>query len=94
MLLLVKVDVSGKDKSGGNYDDQYRLKVGFRSVRVTSTQFLINGKPFYFNGVDKHEDADVSDVITFGTLYAQFYYTHILLCYIVLLHSWYTYIAV
>lgn len=26
---------------------------------MEGTQFLINGKPFYFHGVDKHEDADV-----------------------------------
>ena len=40
--------------------DQYRLKVGFRTVQVSGNEFLINGKPFYFHGVDKHEDADVS----------------------------------
>ena len=28
-------------------------------VTVEGTQFLINGKPFYFHGVDKHKDADV-----------------------------------
>ena len=40
--------------------DQYRLKVGFRTVQVSGNEFLINGKPFYFHGVDKHEDTDVS----------------------------------
>ena len=39
--------------------DYYRLAVGIRTVTVTDTEFLINGKPFYFHGVDKHEDADV-----------------------------------
>ena len=39
--------------------DQYRLKVGFRTIQVSGNEFLINGKPFYFHGVDKHEDADV-----------------------------------
>ncbi|KAL0194250.1 hypothetical protein M9458_012546, partial [Cirrhinus mrigala] len=41
--------------------DFYTLPVGIRTVRVTNTQFLINNKPFYFHGVNKHEDADVSD---------------------------------
>ena len=39
--------------------DYYRLAVGIRTVKVTETEFLINGKPFYFHGVGKHEDADV-----------------------------------
>ena len=39
--------------------DEYRLPVGIRTVEVTGTQFLINGKPFYFTGFGKHEDADV-----------------------------------
>uniref|UniRef100_A0A8B9TP04 Beta-glucuronidase n=1 Tax=Anas platyrhynchos TaxID=8839 RepID=A0A8B9TP04_ANAPL len=40
-------------------EDVYTLPVGIRTVHVTSTQFLINGKPFYFHGVNKHEDADI-----------------------------------
>lgn len=47
------------DESGA-YADIYTLPVGIRTVRVTSTQFLINSKPFYFHGVNKHEDSDVS----------------------------------
>uniref|UniRef100_A0A671TPH4 Beta-glucuronidase n=1 Tax=Sparus aurata TaxID=8175 RepID=A0A671TPH4_SPAAU len=39
--------------------DMYTLPVGIRSVAVTSTQFLINDKPFYFHGVNKHEDSDI-----------------------------------
>uniref|UniRef100_A0A8C2A7M6 Beta-glucuronidase n=1 Tax=Cyprinus carpio TaxID=7962 RepID=A0A8C2A7M6_CYPCA len=39
--------------------DVYTLPVGIRTVKVTSTQFLINNKPFYFHGVNKHEDADI-----------------------------------
>ena len=50
--------------------DMYRLAVGIRTVEVTETQFLINGKPFYFTGFDKHEDADVSAV-----------HLHMLICY-------------
>ncbi|MCJ8748570.1 hypothetical protein PDJAM_G00166330 [Pangasius djambal] len=39
--------------------DYYTLLVGIRTVSVTTTQFLINSKPFYFHGVNKHEDADI-----------------------------------
>ena len=42
--------------------DEYRLPVGIRTVEVTGNQFLINGKPFYFTGFGKHEDADVRDL--------------------------------
>ncbi|XP_037543361.1 beta-glucuronidase-like [Nematolebias whitei] len=40
-------------------EDVYTLPVGIRTVKVTSTQFLINNKPFYFHGVNKHEDSDI-----------------------------------
>ena len=40
--------------------DYYRLPVGIRTVEVQDVKFLINGKPFYFLGFGKHEDADVS----------------------------------
>lgn len=44
----------------GDGEDVYALPIGIRTVEVTSTQFLINNKPFYFHGVNKHEDSDVS----------------------------------
>uniref|UniRef100_A0A8C5LQI2 Beta-glucuronidase n=1 Tax=Leptobrachium leishanense TaxID=445787 RepID=A0A8C5LQI2_9ANUR len=52
--LEVKVD-------GGStaFMDIYTLPVGIRTVKVSDVQFLINGKPFYFHGVNKHEDYDV-----------------------------------
>ncbi|XP_008583239.1 PREDICTED: beta-glucuronidase [Galeopterus variegatus] len=43
----------------GPMSDFYTLPVGIRTVAVTENQFLINGKPFYFHGVNKHEDADI-----------------------------------
>lgn len=46
--------------AAGSVSDFYTLPVGIRTVAVTEHQFLINGKPFYFHGVNKHEDADVS----------------------------------
>lgn len=42
-----------------NIVDIYRLPIGIRTVKVTKTQFLINGKPFYFKGFGKHEDSDI-----------------------------------
>ncbi|KAM9004897.1 beta-glucuronidase isoform X2 [Sarcophilus harrisii] len=43
----------------GIVSDVYTLPVGIRTVQVVNSRFLINGKPFYFHGVNKHEDADV-----------------------------------
>ncbi|KAM7147357.1 beta-glucuronidase isoform 2-T2 [Molossus nigricans] len=45
--------------AAGSVSDVYTLPVGIRTVAVTGSQFLINGSPFYFHGVNKHEDADV-----------------------------------
>ncbi|KFZ08910.1 hypothetical protein V501_05777 [Pseudogymnoascus sp. VKM F-4519 (FW-2642)] len=39
--------------------DTYNLATGIRTVVVKNTQFLINGKPFYFTGFGKHEDTNV-----------------------------------
>ncbi|PVD31515.1 hypothetical protein C0Q70_06928 [Pomacea canaliculata] len=39
--------------------DIYRQPFGVRTVAVTDTQLLINGRPFYCLGVGKHEDADI-----------------------------------
>lgn len=40
-------------------EDEYEECFGIRSVEIKDTQFLINGKPFYFKGFGKHEDSDV-----------------------------------
>ncbi|NLF40670.1 beta-glucuronidase [bacterium] len=45
--------------NGGSVEDVYRLSVGIRTVAVKGGRFLINGAPFYFKGVCKHEDADI-----------------------------------
>ncbi|XP_036081513.1 beta-glucuronidase isoform X2 [Rousettus aegyptiacus] len=47
------------ETASGPVSDFYTLPVGIRTVAVTESQFLINGKPFYFHGVNKHEDADI-----------------------------------
>lgn len=36
--------------------DRYTEKVGVRTVEVRGTDFLINGRPFYFRGFGMHED--------------------------------------
>jgi beta-glucuronidase len=45
--------------AGGQLLDTYWLHVGVRTVQIKGKQFLINGKPFYFKGFGKHEDADI-----------------------------------
>ncbi|MEO8615007.1 MAG: beta-glucuronidase, partial [Luteolibacter sp.] len=45
--------------SGGEPSDIYREQFGVRTIEVTETEFLINGKPFYFQGCCKHEDMDI-----------------------------------
>ncbi|XP_040280718.1 beta-glucuronidase [Bufo bufo] len=47
------------DTDNGVCEDVYTLPVGIRTVQVSGQQFLINGKPFYFHGVNKHEDYDI-----------------------------------
>ncbi|NLW12923.1 MAG: beta-glucuronidase [Trueperella sp.] len=37
-------------------DDVYPQRFGVRTVEVKDSQFLINGKPFYFRGYGRHED--------------------------------------
>lgn len=44
---------------GDDLLDSYPLDVGIRTVEVRGTEFLINGKPFYFTGFGKHEDSPV-----------------------------------
>ncbi len=40
-------------------EDSYSEPFGVRTVSVRGTEFLINGKPFYFKGFGKHEDAAI-----------------------------------
>ncbi|KAM4726546.1 beta-glucuronidase [Anableps anableps] len=57
-LYSLEVRLQAANESS-TYEDVYTLPVGIRTVDVTSTQFFINNKPFYFHGVNKHEDADI-----------------------------------
>ncbi|PFG41237.1 beta-glucuronidase [Georgenia soli] len=47
------IEVLGAD---GALVDTYTQKVGIRTVEVRGTEFLINGRPFYFRGFGMHED--------------------------------------
>jgi beta-glucuronidase len=40
----------------GTVLDAYEQRFGIRSVEVRGTEFLINGRPFYFKGFGMHED--------------------------------------
>ncbi|KAJ8266341.1 hypothetical protein GJAV_G00129290 [Gymnothorax javanicus] len=56
---LYSLEVQARAENGSSqYEDFYTLPVGIRTVQVTKSQFLINNKPFYFHGVNKHEDSD------------------------------------
>ncbi|KAM5179422.1 beta-glucuronidase [Mantella aurantiaca] len=47
------------DTDSGHIEDLYILHVGIRTIHISGQKFLINGKPFYFHGVNKHEDYDI-----------------------------------
>lgn len=47
----------GGAESSSRIIDAYRQTFGIRTVEVSGTTFLINGKPFYFKGFGKHEDS-------------------------------------
>ncbi|XP_063154587.1 beta-glucuronidase isoform X1 [Candoia aspera] len=57
-LYSLKVTLSAV-VDGSISEDIYVQPVGIRTIFVARNQFLINGKPFYFHGVNKHEDADI-----------------------------------
>lgn len=37
-------------------DDSLRERTGFRTIEIKNRQFLLNGKPIYFKGVNRHEE--------------------------------------
>lgn len=45
--------------AGDELVDEYRQRVGVRTVRVDGTRFCINDEPFHFTGVAMHEDFPV-----------------------------------
>ena len=48
------------DPSSTNIVDIYRIPhVGIRTISLTNSQFIVNGRPFYFHGANAHEDSDM-----------------------------------
>ena len=48
------------DASKMNLLDIYRIPhIGIRTIRLTDSKFLVNERPFYFHGVNAHEDSDI-----------------------------------
>ncbi|MEY4714119.1 MAG: hypothetical protein RIQ37_449 [Actinomycetota bacterium] len=48
--LVVKSEAAGSDA------DHYELPVGVRTIKVSGTDILVNGKPIYLTGFGMHED--------------------------------------
>jgi len=44
---------------GGRPVDRYELMIGVRTVEVAGQQVLVNGKPYHFQGLGRHEDFHV-----------------------------------
>lgn len=52
---LYKLQVSLTDPEGNSEGQFLNKSVGFRSVEIKNSQLLVNGKPIYVRGVDRHE---------------------------------------
>ncbi len=48
----LRIGLTGKDKEN---DQHIQQLVGFRNVEIKNQQLLVNGKPIYIKGVDRHE---------------------------------------
>ena len=55
---LYQLEVSIVD-SADKVIDTYSVTTGVRTVEVKGSEFLINGKPFYFTGFGAHEDSEI-----------------------------------
>jgi len=51
---LYQLEIELKDKKG-NVTEAVSTKIGFRTSEVKNGQYLINGKPILFKGVNRHE---------------------------------------
>ena len=61
---LYQLDIIVKDKKGKTVEAISR-KLGFRTSEVKGSQYLVNGKPILFKGVNRHEhDAKTGHVIS------------------------------
>lgn len=61
---LYSLNIELKDESGKTIES-IPQKVGFRNLKIENGQFLVNGKPVLFRGVNRHEtEPDTHHVIT------------------------------
>ncbi|GKT58398.1 beta-glucuronidase precursor [Colletotrichum tofieldiae] len=58
-LYQLRVEILSDAGADNNVVDTYELSFGIRTTEVKGDRFLINGKPFYFTGFGKHEDAPI-----------------------------------
>ncbi|GKT84482.1 beta-glucuronidase precursor [Colletotrichum tofieldiae] len=58
-LYQLRVEILSDAGADNNVVDTYELSFGIRTIEVKGDRFLINGKPFYFTGFGKHEDAPI-----------------------------------
>jgi len=52
---LYKLNIRLEDELNSKNNQYISKSIGFKSVEIKSNQVLINGKPIYFRGVDRHE---------------------------------------
>ena len=57
-LYHLRVDILSQENDG-EILDTYSVATGIRSIKVSGSKFLLNGKPFYFKGFGKHEDSPI-----------------------------------
>ncbi|CAL2082759.1 Beta-galactosidase, family GH2 lipoprotein precursor [Tenacibaculum sp. 190524A02b] len=52
---LYKLEIHLEDKANPNSNQYVKRSIGFKRVEIKNAQVLINGKPIYIRGVDRHE---------------------------------------
>jgi beta-glucuronidase len=57
---LYTVQVQLMDSAQDILLDEYMFTTGFRTIRATSNQLLVNGRPVYLTGFGRHEDSPIS----------------------------------
>ncbi|MEP0266560.1 glycoside hydrolase family 2 TIM barrel-domain containing protein [Dokdonia sp.] len=52
---LYQLKITLEDETNPNNNQYITKNIGFKRVEIKNAQILINGKPIYFRGVDRHE---------------------------------------
>ena len=67
---LYTVKISLIDSSSSRNNQYITRNLGFKRIEIKNSQVLINGKPIYFRGVDRHEtDPYTGHVVTKETMF-------------------------